>query len=71
MTKIINIETGKVREIKPPKPALCDICGDDTYSDDGSIKGEIGKFPIVFCKVCLGGIVRLMVIRNEKKKENG
>ena len=67
MTKIINIKTGVERTIKPPKPALCEVCDTDIGKTYGGVKGVIGKLPVAFCGVCITGIVAILVENNIDK----
>ena len=67
MTKIINLHSGKVREVETPKPPQCEICDVDVYEEEGGVEGVIGRLPIALCGVCVGGIVSILVDRNKKK----
>lgn len=67
MVKIININTGKVRTLKKPKPRDCGVCGIKVYErDESTIFGNINDLPIAFCQMCVGGIVKILV-----DKQNG
>ena len=66
MTKIINIKTGVERTIEPPKLPKCEVCDVDVEERFGGIIGDIGKLPVAFCGVCISGIVKMLVDRNEK-----
>ena len=67
MTKIININTGIVREVESPKPPNCNICDVEVYEDEGGVEGVIGRLPIAMCGVCVSGIVSILVERNNNK----
>ena len=66
MTKIINIHTGKVREIETPKPLNCEICDVEIYKKEGGVSGEIGRLSISLCGVCVSGIIGMLVERQNK-----
>ena len=52
MAKIININTGEVREgKKKPKPVFCELCGTDINTIPGGVKGKIGQLPVSFCGI--------------------
>ena len=58
MAKIINIHTGKVKEIKPPEPSKCNVCGGEfSLNDEGGLEGEFGMLPVSFCPFCLSSIL--------------
>jgi hypothetical protein len=62
VTKIININTGEVREgNEKPKPVFCELCGTDIKTILGSIQGKIGQLPVAFCGVCVTGIVNMLM----------
>ena len=68
MTKIINIHTGKVREIETPKPPQCEICNVEVYEKEGGVSGKIGRLPVALCGVCVSGIIGMLVERQNKDK---
>ena len=69
MTKIINLNTGKVRELEKPKPVFCKLCATDINTMPGGVKGKIGKLPVAFCGICITGIVNMiMEYQNVNKK---
>ena len=68
MTKIINIHTGEVRKIETPKPPNCEICDVEVYEKEGGVSGEIGRLSVALCGVCVGGVVNMLVERQNKDK---
>ena len=61
MAKIININTGNVRETKKCEPKPCEVCDVDINTIPGSVEGSIGKLPVAFCGVCVTGIVNILM----------
>jgi len=70
MTKIINIHTGEERTYESPELPECEVCEIDVDVRDGGISGKIGYWPVSFCEVCLGGIVRMLVERQSDEKDS-
>ena len=69
MAKIININTGEVREgKKKPKPVFCELCGTDINTIPGGVKGKIGQLPVSFCGICVTGIVNILMEYQNCKK---
>ena len=58
MTKIININTGMVREIEKPESYECSICECPFIQEqEGGLNGQIGMLPVNFCPFCLSGVL--------------
>ena len=54
MTKIINIKTGKEKEIQTFE---CSICRCKFSEGEGGLyEGSIGMIPVSFCPTCFSGI---------------
>ena len=69
MAKIININTGEVREgKKKPKPIFCELCGTDINEIRGSVKGKIGQLPVSFCGICITGIINILMENQHDEK---
>ena len=58
MTKIINIHTGEMKEVKPPEPSNCTLC--DIEVSDG-LDGTIGDKSVSFCQECMSGIITILM----------
>ena len=69
MTKIINIKTGVERTIEPPKLPKCEICSYEfNEKKEGGITGSIGRLPVAFCNMCVTGIVKMLVDRQNEEE---
>ena len=72
MTKIINIHSGREREvIKPPDPQ-CTICNAEfSIDDEGGTMGYFGMLKVAFCPFCFRSIVDMVkhIIFNEKEEK--
>ena len=68
MTKIININTGVVRETAEVKPVFCELCGIDINTIPGGVQGKIGQLPVAFCGVCVTGIVNILMEHQNGQK---
>ena len=64
--KIININTGKEREIVT---VPCKICDRNFDPEDEGICGVIGNIPVLFCTICMTGIVDMVEYLKKTKKE--
>ena len=64
--KIININTGKEREIVT---VPCKICDRNFDPEDEGICGVIGNIPVLFCTICMTGIVDMVEFLKKQKKE--
>ena len=64
--KIININTGKEREIVT---VPCKICDRNFDPEDEGICGVIGKLPVLFCTICMTGLVDMVEYLKKTKKE--
>ena len=64
--KIININTGKEREIVT---VPCKICDRNFDPEDEGICGVIGNIPVLFCTICMTGLVDMVEYLKKTKKE--
>ena len=64
--KIININTGKEREVIT---VLCKICDRNFDPKEEGICGVIGEQPVLFCTICMTGLVDMVEFLKEQKKE--
>ena len=64
--KIININTGKEREVVT---VPCKICDRNFDPEDEGICGVIGNIPVLFCTICMTGIVDMVEFLKKQKKE--
>ena len=67
--KIININTGKEREVIT---VPCKICDRNFAPKEEGICGVIGEQPVLFCTICMTGIVDMVEYLNlsfKKQKE--
>ena len=64
--KIININTGKEREVVTVPCKICDRFFDP--KEEG-ICGVIGKLPVLFCTICMTGLVDMVEYLKKTKKE--
>ena len=64
--KIININTGKEREIVT---VPCKICDRNFDPEDEGICGVIGNIPVLFCTICMTGLVDMEEYLKKTKKE--
>ena len=69
MAKIININTGRVRESSEIPTIECRICKRNFDPEEEGIIGVIGKLPVTFCTICLTGIVDMVEYLNLSFKE--
>ena len=75
MAKIINIETGEMREsdtIPSPDPE-CNICKVEfSLLDDGGTAGHFGMIQVFFCPFCLSSMcdmVKQLIYKKYKDEE--
>ena len=68
MAKIININTGMEREIVD-ETVPCKICDRKFDPHEEGICGVIGKIPVLFCTICMTGIVDMVEYLNLSFKE--
>ena len=61
MAKIININTGVVRETEKKQPVFCELCGVDANEVKGSVSGKIGMLPVSLCGICVNGILKILM----------
>ena len=64
--KIININTGKEREVVT---VPCKICDRNFDTKEEGICGVIGNLPVLFCTICMTGIVDMVEFLKKQKKE--
>ena len=64
--KIININTGKEREIITVPCKICDRKFDPL---EEGVCGVIGNIPVLFCTICMTGIVDMVEYLNLSFKE--
>ena len=64
--KIININTGKEREVIT---VPCKICDRNFDPKEEGICGVIGEQPVLFCTICMTGLVDMVEFLKEQKKE--
>ena len=68
MAKIININTGKEREIVDER-VTCKICDRKFDPLEEGVCGVIGTQPVLFCTICMTGIVDMVEYLNLSFKE--
>ena len=66
--KIININTGKEREVVD-NSVPCKICDRKFDPLDEGVCGVIGNIPVLFCTICMTGLVDMVEFLKEQKKE--
>ena len=66
--KIININTGKEREVID-NSVPCKICDRKFDPKEEGICGVIGNLPVLFCTICMTGIVDMVEFLKKEKKE--
>ena len=64
--KIININTGKERQVIT---VPCKICDRNFDPKEEGICGVIGEQPVLFCTICMTGLVDMVEFLKEQKKE--
>ena len=64
--KIININTGREREVVT---VPCKICDRNFDPKEEGICGVIGNIPVLFCTICMTGIVDMVEYLKKTKKE--
>ena len=64
--KIININTGKEREVITVPCKICDRKFDPL---EEGVCGVIGNIPVLFCTICMTGIVDMVEFLKKQKKE--
>ena len=64
--KIININTGKEREVIT---VPCKICDRNFDPKEEGICGVIGNLPVLFCTICMTGLVDMVEYLKKTKKE--
>ena len=61
MVKIVNINTGKEKEIERPPASLCSICDTDfIMEEEGGVNGSFGILPVSFCPFCFTSIIDMV-----------
>ena len=66
--KIININTGKEREVVD-NSVPCKICDRKFDPLEEGVCGVIGNIPVLFCTICMTGIVDMVEFLKKQKKE--
>ena len=66
--KIININTGKEREVVD-NSVPCKICDRKFDPLEEGVCGVIGNIPVLFCTICMTGLVDMVEFLKEQKKE--
>ena len=66
--KIININTGKEREVVD-NSVPCKICDRKFDPLEEGVCGVIGQIPVLFCTICMTGIVDMVEYLNLSFKE--
>ena len=66
--KIININTGKEREVVD-NSVPCKICYRKFDPLEEGVCGVIGQIPVLFCTICMTGIVDMVEYLKKQKKE--
>ena len=66
--KIININTGKERE-GVDNSVPCKICDRKFDPLEEGVCGVIGQIPVLFCTICMTGIVDMVEYLKKTKKE--
>ena len=66
--KIININTGKEREVVD-NSVPCKICDRNFDPKEEGICGVIGEQPVLFCTICMTGIVDMVEYLKKEKNE--
>ena len=66
--KIININTGKEREVVD-NSVPCKICDRKFDPLEEGVCGVIGQIPVLFCTICMTGIVDMVEFLKKQKKE--
>ena len=66
--KIININTGKEREVVD-NSVPCKICDRKFDPLEEGLCGVIGNIPVLFCTICMTGIVDMVEFLKKQKKE--
>ena len=64
--KIININTGKEREVVTVPCKICDRKFDPL---EEGVCGVIGNIPVLFCTICMTGLVDMVEYLKKTKKE--
>ena len=64
--KIININTGREREVVT---VPCKICDRNFDPKEEGICGVIGNLPVLFCTICMTGLVDMVEYLKKTKKE--
>ena len=68
MAKIININTGREREVVD-NSVPCKICDRKFDPLEEGVCGVIGNIPVLFCTICMTGIVDMVEFLKKQKKE--
>ena len=66
--KIININTGREREVVD-NSVPCKICDRKFDPLEEGVCGVIGNIPVLFCTICMTGIVDMVEFLKKQKKE--
>ena len=66
--KIININTGKEREVVD-NSVPCKICDRKFDPLEEGVCGVIGNIPVLFCTICMTGIVDMVEYLKKEKNE--
>ena len=66
--KIININTGREREVVD-NSVPCKICDRNFDPKEEGICGVIGEQPVLFCTICMTGLVDMVEFLKKQKKE--
>ena len=72
MAKIINIDTGKEKEIPQVPTFECNVCRCNFEEGEGGLHGGmIGMLPVNFCPTCLSGIFDMVsFLKGENEEDN-